>query len=100
MTVRVITGPVRYVGTSLDSKPHQNTSPQEGFGPPAEASTFLELDTGRLYGWQRDQWKLIDTSNAMLVEVARLITEVLSELRKVRFAVETEINAELQDPGE
>lgn len=49
MAVRRVTTVYNYIGESTDTKP---TSPT----PPA-GSTFHEIDTGKVYLWDGDEWR-------------------------------------------
>lgn len=99
MAVKLETGIRRYVGLATDRKPVVGQILEDRRLEVADVpfgSTFEELDTGDVYRWDGERWVRPATPATAL---ASLLSECLVELRKVRFAIETEINETIEDPG-
>lgn len=78
MAVRLLSTISRYVGLSTDGKP---TDCENG-------STFLESDTGDLYGYSPQGWDKKDVSVSVLLSNEYLLKELLSEAKKTNENLE------------
>ena len=81
MTVKLEGSIKRFSGTSIDVKPRpysQGGTQADGETLPA-GSSFMELDTGRIYRWDGDgQWVIArqrDATQALLGRVIELLEE-------------------------
>ena len=71
---RLLTTIKRFIGDSSESKAQDAPN----------GSTFLEEDTGDIYIWSRDSWKLKSEGNiALRLETIKRDEALLGELKKV-----------------
>lgn len=78
MAVKLLSTVNRYVGLSTDPKP---TDCQNG-------STFLESDTGDLYGYSVEGWDRKDAPITALLGNEYLLKELLGEAKKTNENLE------------
>lgn len=87
MTVRMVATIKRFVGLSVDIKPvdDQGVDGERVY----DGSTFLEEDTGNLYGYAGGEWSLKTEGNiALRLENKLQLTELLAEAKKANEFLE------------
>lgn len=70
MTIRRITVPERFVGTSRDAKPEASDGVNEG-------STFYELDTGKTSDFRSGRW--VDRESDTPEWATAILTELVAQ---------------------
>lgn len=79
MTVRRILNPSHYVGLSTDLKP--SSADEQGV---EEGSRFYEADTGRMFVFERLEWRhATPRSDAWLEEILGAAQQTLLEIKQL-----------------
>lgn len=86
MTVRMVATIKRFVGHSKDIKPVDDLTVDGS--RVYDGSTFLEEDTGNLYGYAGGKWLLKTEGYALRLENKLQLTELLAEAKKANEFLE------------
>ena len=92
MAVKLEQGTKRFIGLSSDAKPGTpgDTSGTWALADIPAGSSLLESDTGRIYRFDGESWRLGREDDPVMDQVLKLGTEILRELVRQRLMKELE----------